>query len=230
MKASIPRLLVITLMMVSVSFTPPKKKKIIFFGDSITQAGVEPHGYITELDSLLKARQFNNYELIGAGISGNKVYDLYLRLEKDVLDKKPDAVIIWIGVNDVWHKKLAHTGTDADKFADFYTAIIDKLQAKKIKVYLCTPAVIGEKNDMSNEMDKDLNQYAGIVRFLAQKKNCELIDLRTMFLDYLSDHNPENTDKGLLTLDGVHLNDTGNLMVATAIGDSLSTFLQAKRR
>jgi hypothetical protein len=31
--------------------------------------------------------KIDNYEFIGAGIGGNKVYDLYLRMESDVLAK-----------------------------------------------------------------------------------------------------------------------------------------------
>jgi len=49
-----------------------KPVKVILFGDSITQAGVRPGGYIT-----LMQESHANYELIGAGIGGNKVYDLY---------------------------------------------------------------------------------------------------------------------------------------------------------
>jgi lysophospholipase L1-like esterase len=155
-----------------------------------------------------------NYETIGAGISGNKIYDLYLRMEDDVLAKNPDAVVIYIGVNDVWHKRTSHTGTDADKFEKFYNAIIKKLQARNITVYLCTPATIGEKTDFTNEMDGDMNKYAGIVRNIAKNNNCELIDLRQAFLDYNKTHNPENKDRGILTVDGVHLNSTGNHFVA----------------
>ena len=64
-------------------------------------------------------------------------------MDEDVLAKSPNAVVIWIGVNDVWHKKLLGTGTDADKFEKFYTAIIKKLRERNISVFLCTPAVIG---------------------------------------------------------------------------------------
>src|SRR4051812_8737519 len=68
----------------------PAKKKILFFGDSITQQGAGPEGYISKMDSILSARnQSSKYELIGAGVSGNKVYDLYLRMEDDVLAKNP---------------------------------------------------------------------------------------------------------------------------------------------
>ena len=35
------------------AFTVMQKKKVIFFGDSITQAGVAPNGYITLLQQML---------------------------------------------------------------------------------------------------------------------------------------------------------------------------------
>jgi lysophospholipase L1-like esterase len=191
------------------------KKKIVFFGDSITEAGVQPQGYITRLGELLDKNNLGSrYELTGAGIGGNKVYDLYLRMEDDVLSKKPDAVVIWVGVNDVWHKRSFGTGTDADKFEGFYKALIKKLKDKKIEVFLCTPAVIGEKWDCTNELDGELNSYSAIIRGLAQKNNCTLIDLRKEFLDYLKANNPDNKSKGILTTDGVHLNAAGNNFVA----------------
>jgi len=199
-----------------VAFMPkPPKQRVIFFGDSITQAGVNPGGYIMRIDSMCtKEGQQSNYEFIGAGISGNKVYDLYLRMEEDVLAKNPDLVFIYIGVNDVWHKATSGTGTDADKFEKFYTAIIKKLRDKNIKVVLCTPATIGEKNDFSNQQDGDLNQYSKIIRDLATKNNLPLIDLRKIFLAYNVANNPENKTKGILTTDGVHLNAKGNQLVA----------------
>jgi len=198
-----------------VSFTGmQQKQRIVFFGDSITQAGVSPNGYVTVLGNLIAQKGLKDqYELVGAGISGNKVTDLYLRMEEDVLAKNPTTVVIWIGVNDVWHKK-GGTGTDAPKFEQFYNAIIKKLQAKNINVVLCTPAAIGERTDFSNELDGDLNKYANIIRSIATQNNCALVDLRKAFLAYNLANNAENKDRGILTSDGVHLNDKGNLLVA----------------
>jgi lysophospholipase L1-like esterase len=199
-----------------VSFTRmQQKQRIVFFGDSITQAGVQPNGYITVLGDMIKQKGLQNqYELMGAGIGGNKVYDLYLRMDSDVVAKNPTTVVIWVGVNDVWHKRTSGTGTDAPKFLQFYKAIIKKLQAKNIKVLLCTPAAIGEKTDFTNELDGDLNKYAGFIRGLAQENNCGLIDLRKAFLAYNLTNNTENKEKGILTTDGVHLNEKGNQLVA----------------
>lgn len=192
-----------------------KPKKIVFFGDSITQLGVNPGGYISLIrKDLGRSGRSGAYELIGAGVSGNKVYDLYLRLEKDVLVHKPDVVVIFVGVNDVWHKQSFGTGTDPDKFRLFYSALIEKIRAAGARVVLCTPAVIGEKTDFSNQQDGDLNAYSGIIRSLATSYQCDLVDLRRIFLDHNLKHNPENREKGILTNDRVHLNEAGNQLVA----------------
>lgn len=191
------------------------KKKVIFFGDSITEAGVKPGGYIVKVGELAaKENKADQYEFVGAGIGGNKVYDLYLRLEDDVLNKNPDVVVIYIGVNDVWHKQSHGTGTDYDKFEKFYSALIKKIQAKGAKIILATPAVVGERTDFSNELDGDLNRYSSLIRTLAERNKLPLVDLRKAFLDYNKVNNPENKESGILTTDRVHLNDKGNDLVA----------------
>jgi lysophospholipase L1-like esterase len=169
-----------------------KNKKIVFFGDSITQMGVNPGGYISVMKDMLVQQNIQNYELAGAGIGGNKVYDLYLRMPQDVIAQSPDIVVIYVGVNDVWHKATYGTGTDADKFEKFYRAIIKELQLHNIKPMLVTPAVIGEKNDYTNQQDGDLNRYSGIIRDLAKKNSLPLVDLRKSLLEYDLHNNPEN--------------------------------------
>src|SRR5438045_280604 len=125
------RLLSLFVLIIMAAFMPQKKRKVIFFGDSITQQGVEPGGYIRRIDSMCKLEnKSSQYEFIGSGIGGNKVYDLYLRLDDDILAKNPDVVMIYIGVNDVWHKTPFGTGTDPDKFEKFYDAILKKLKEK----------------------------------------------------------------------------------------------------
>lgn len=192
-----------------------KKKKIIFFGDSITEQGVKADGYITKLMNLLKRdEEDGNYNLIGAGVGGNKVYDLHLRVDEDVLAKAPDVVVIFIGVNDVWQKQTFGAATDANEFEAHYEAIIKKLQASDIKIIICTPAVIGEKTNGSNDLDDDLNKYSNIIIELAQKNDLPLVDLRQSFLTYNLANNPQDKHAGILTTEGVHLNEAGNQLVA----------------
>jgi len=204
------------------SMADQQKTRVVFFGDSITQSGVKPGGFIDKMkEDMQKKGMASTYELIGAGISGDKVYDLYLRMDNDVLAKSPDVVIIWIGVNDVWHKASLGTGTDADKFERFYTAIIKKLQSKNIKIFLTTPAAIGERTDNTNQQDGDLNKYSNLIRQLAASHNCGLVDLRKDFLSFNLKNNTTNKESGILTTDRVHLNEAGNRLVADKMMESL---------
>ena len=219
------RFLIIIGVLISIlAMKPAAKKRIIFFGDSITQAGINKGGYIDQVQNAINQRSLQQeYELIGAGIGGNKVYDLYLRMENDVIAKNPDIVVIFIGINDVWHKSSSGTGTDADKFERFYTAIINKLKEKNAKIILCTPPAIGERTDYSNPQDGDLNRYSNIIRDLAKKNGLQVCDLRKAFRDYNMQNNPENKESGILTTDRVHLNEKGNQLVA----DQLLPFIES---
>ncbi|MHA8049865.1 SGNH/GDSL hydrolase family protein [Aquirufa sp. ROCK-SH2] len=204
------------------SFQAENPIRIVFFGDSITQAGVGPTGYITQMTKMIADKGLGGkYELIGAGIGGNKIYDLYLRHEDDVIAKKPQIVIIYIGINDVWHKTSSRTGTDADKFERFYNALIKKIQNSGSQVLICTPTVIGEKFDNSNENDGDLNAYSAIIKRIAETNACKLIDLRKAFMDYEVKNNIENKASGILTTDRVHLNEAGNKFLAETMWDTI---------
>lgn len=217
----IPFLLILTCFS-CLSFIQDGKKKIVFFGDSITELGVKKGGYIDLLNNRISSNgQTSQFDLLGAGIGGNKIYDLFLRLEKDVFNKAPDVVVIWVGVNDVWHKSMMGTGTDYDKFGLFYDAVVQKIQAKGAKVILVTPAVIGERNDQSNPQDGELNLYSNWIRKYAAEKKIALVDCRKLFLDYSAKNNPKQVDKGILTYDRVHLNDAGNQLVADAIWEAI---------
>jgi isoamyl acetate esterase len=217
------KIALLLLLTITAGIKSGKKTTVIFFGDSITQMGADKGGYIDLLkESLAKNGAADQYDIIGSGVGYNKVYDLYLRMEEDVLARNPDKVFIWIGVNDVGHKTTG-TGTDPDKFEKFYEAIIRKMQAKKIQLVLCTPAVIGERNDYSNPQDGDLNYYSAIIRHLAVKFNCQLLDFRKIFHDYELINNPDNKESGILTMDRIHLTDTGNKLVAKSVLETLNT-------
>ena len=193
-----------------------KGERILFLGDSITEQGVKPNGYVTLLREQFRTRYPDlGIEIIGAGISGNKVTDLEKRLAKDVIEKKPTIVVIYIGINDVWHWALAgHSGTTKEEFERILREIIARIRYSGAEVVLCTPSVIGEKFDGTNSQDPLLEQYCVIDRKIAFDQGIRLCDLRKAFIAYLTVHNKENSEKNFLTTDGVHLNDAGNKLVA----------------
>ena len=63
-------------------------------------------------------------------------------------------------------------------------------------------------------MNNDLDAFSDVVRNLSSEFNTELLDLRKKFKDYISKNNMENLSKGILTYDGVHLNNEGNKLIA----------------
>jgi lysophospholipase L1-like esterase len=196
-----------------------KGDRIVFLGDSITAAGVGPKGYVTLIkDALAEKHKYLEIEIIPAGVSGNKVPDIQGRLEKDVLSKKPTIVVIYIGINDVWHgEKDPAKGTSKEKYDAGLRDVIKRCQEAGARVVLCTPSVIGEKNDGSNTNDVKLDEYAEISRSVAKDLKVPVCDLRKAFQAYEKDHNPDNKENGILTGDRVHLNDAGNQFVSEAI-------------
>lgn len=194
-----------------------KKQSIIFFGDSITEAGVQPEGYINLLRSKFEKEFPQIYTLTGAGIGGNKIYDLYLRLDEDILQQAPQWVVIYIGINDVWHKQLFGTGTDLDKFQQFYQAIISKLKAAGIQPILCTPSLIGEMQKGTNCCDEDLQSFSAAIKALSLKNDCPLADMQESFRNYELKNNMDHKASGLLTTDGVHLTPSGNELAAETL-------------
>jgi isoamyl acetate esterase len=200
---------------------PPlmKDEKIVFLGDSITAGGVAPKGYVTLAKNALVERHKDlGIEIVGAGISGNKVPDLQKRLEKDVLTKKPSLVVIYIGINDVWHgENDPAKGTTKEKYEAGLKEIIGKIKDAGARVVLCTPTVIGEKKAGANKLDSRLDEYAEASRKVAKDTGAQLCDLRKAFAEYLAKNNPDDKERGILTTDRVHLNDAGNKLVADTI-------------
>jgi lysophospholipase L1-like esterase len=193
--------------------------RIIFFGDSITEQGAQPNGFVTLIKDELNARHpERKIEIINAGVSGNRAPDLLRRVAQDVIDAKPAIVVIYIGINDVWHWALeGHQGTPKDQYESDLREVIARIQYTGARVILCTPSVIGERYDGRNPQDAMLDEYAAISRKIVLDLGIRLCDLRKAFITYLKVHNKENKEKGILTTDGVHLNDEGNKLVAQEI-------------
>lgn len=191
-----------------------KGPKIVFFGDSITEQGIKPRGYVTLLRDHFKSAG-SDVQIIGAGVSGNRVPDLLERVDRDVLALKPIVVIVYIGINDVWHFSMKNLkGTPKEDFRNGLIELTKRIREAGAQVVLCTPGVIGEKRKGENPMDAMLEEYSEITRSVAEQYEVALCDLRKAFLRYESIYNSENVDHGILTNDGVHLNDDGNRFVA----------------
>lgn len=205
---------------------------IAFMGDSITQGGTRPDGYITLVMNALKSQGLDVKD-IPAGKSGHKSTDMLARLDADVISKKPQWMTLSCGVNDVWHFKLVlgdrkFEGVPLEDYKKNIAAIIDKAQAAGIKVMVLTSTMIGE--DQSKELNQMMIPYNDFLRKIAKEKGCLLADLNADMqaaLKTIPDvpGKPKTFGKyfyggdlqNKLTTDGCHMNALGNRMMAKGI-------------
>ena len=185
-------------------------EKIAFLGDSITQAGARPNGYVRLTIRGLESAGVKA-SAIPAGISGHKSNQMLARLERDVLSKSPNWMTLSCGVNDVWHGKR---GVNLADYKVNITKIVDRCQDAGIKVVLLTSTMIGEDKDNAN--NKKLSTYNDFLKELATEKKCLLADLNVGMQSIIEASSDKKNGK-LLTSDGVHMNPDGNKMMATGV-------------
>jgi lysophospholipase L1-like esterase len=185
-------------------------EKIAFLGDSITQAGARPNGYVRLAIRGLESAGVKA-SAIPAGISGHKSNQMLARLERDVLSKKPNWMTLSCGVNDVWHGKR---GVNLADYKTNITKIVDRCQEAGVKVVLLTSTMIGEDKDNAN--NKKLSTYNDFLQELAKEKKCLLADLNAGMQSIIEASSDKKNGK-LLTSDGVHMNPDGNKMMATGV-------------
>lgn len=200
--------------------------RIVFFGDSITHEG----SYINLIrQHVEQARPGLSVEFVNKGIGGHRVPDLQARFQRDVLDLKPTMVVIYIGINDVWHWAAnPPRGTPRDEYEAGLRQMIGDCQKAGIRVVLCSPSVIGERPRGDNPFDARLNQYAAISASLAREFEIPFCDLRSAFFDALRGLNPDGKDRGVTTTDGVHMLPEGSQILADHIAPAMAEGLRGR--
>lgn len=124
--------------------------RIVFFGDSITDCDRDRsdrlslgNGYVKILaDKLRPIYPDMDIDLINSGVSGNEVCDLLARVQRDVIDHAPDAVVIMIGINNVIHKFKYGKELNLKQFERDLRALIKKLKDAGIVVIFLEPFLL----------------------------------------------------------------------------------------
>lgn len=198
--------------------------RIVCLGDSITEQGGQPGGYVNLLQRYLTALYpSQQITVFNAGISGHKSTDMQARFQRDVLSKNPDLVTISVGVNDVWHGFYDnHPAGDGPRgvalplYREKLLEMVDAAKAAKAKVALISPTLIYE--NLSGPENAKLDTYVAEMRSIAKERGCLFVDLNSAFKDLVRAYQKRaGRTSNLLTTDGVHMNAAGNRVMAYGI-------------
>ncbi len=113
--------------------------RVVCFGDSITGVYYHTGGRLAWSHLLgrllLGVHPRAEVAVLNAGVSGNTTVAALDRLERDVLSRNPDLVVIMFGMNDV-------VSVPAETFAANLTAMVRRARERAIEVVLATPTAV----------------------------------------------------------------------------------------
>jgi lysophospholipase L1-like esterase len=178
-----------------------KGATILFQGDSITDAGRKrgdediPNklsmlgtGYpLFTAASILANHADKELKIYNRGISGNKVFQLAERWEKDCIRLQPNILSILIGVNDYWHTKTnAYQGTIATYEADYRTLLERTIkELPEVKIVICEPFIIHGGSALDNTWESDFAPYRKVAQMLANDFKFTFVPFQSVFNEAL---------------------------------------------
>lgn len=204
-----------------------KGETILFQGDSITDAGRDRnkeslvnsqnqlgYGYaMFAAANILANHPKKNLNIFNRGISGNKVFQLADRWEKDCIELKPDYVSILIGVNDFWHTKGGGYSGTIEIYENDYRKLIErtKKDLPGTKIIICEPFIIHGGTALDNTWENDFAPYRNAARKIAKEFDLTFVPFQAVFNEALS-----KAPAGYWGADGVHPSMPGAQLMANA--------------
>ena len=202
--------------------------KILFYGDSITDAGRSRdrvfsqeglgYGYVRAIADRIMGDEPDKHTVINTGISGNRIVDLYARIKKDLWNYEPDVISILIGINDIWHEVVYKNGVELERFVKVYRMLIEDTMKvlPNAKIMLCEPFVLnGTSTCATEEMPdryerfKEIYSYAKEIKKLADEYGIYFLPLQEKFSE-----GEARIGSEFYTPDGVHPNVGGSALIA----------------
>jgi len=208
------------------------EKKILFTGDSITEAG-RRHDLASDLgwgfvqffsDSVTIRNPDKNVSIINTGIGGNSIKHLLTRCYDDVIEHDPDIVVILIGINDVirFMDKSSGLHANIEEFKKYYTELIGEMKKTlpNCKLFLVEPFYLSRgkhvEGSYRNVLMILLNEYIQVIRNISALYEIDVIPLNGYFNDLMK-YKLSSDFSG----DKVHPNRVGHFAIAELIYDSV---------
>ena len=197
-------------------------KTILFQGDSITDANRSRdfeenhngHGYATLAAARISYQYPGKYKILNKGIGGNRVVDILERINRDILNLKPDYMSLLIGVNDIWAGIRFTDGTPTELFENGYDLIIKEVKTKlpNIKIAILGAFVLKSPDNEAyyEEFRKGVEERAAAAKRIAEKHGLVYIPLQEKF-DEAAAKSGNTLD---WTADGVHTTPAGHEIIA----------------
>ncbi len=200
---------------------PPKAKRILFLGNSITYSGL----YVAQVEAFLKLKYpKNKFEFMNLGLPSETVSQLseenhadgrfprpalQERLARVLAQTKPDLVFASYGMNDGIYLPF-----DENRFQKYKEGIewlhieIEKIGAKIVHL---TPPIFDERK--GKEYAQVLDIYSDWLLTKTKSDGWQVTDIHFPMKQYL--HNQRFTDSTfVLAQDGVHPGETGHWLMA----------------
>ena len=205
--------------------------KILFQGDSITDAGRDRRNYHDmgngypkfAVEHIVEAFPDVEFEFINFGISGNRTDQLFDRLYTDGIAFEPDIISILIGINDVWHRygsgKIETTDAQIETN---YRAILERLKKQtNAKIVMLSPFLLDSEE--KEAWRPEVERVIAIVRGLADEFADAYVPLNELFAEALK----TQPEPQYYSADGVHPNDNGRAFIGKHYFDAIAPLIRS---
>ena len=205
---------------------------LLFQGDSITDAGRDKErelsnnpwsfgvGYANHIASwLLEEMPEKDLRIYNRGISGNKVFQLADRWDKDCLALQPSVLSILIGVNDYWHfRNQRYDGTPEIYENDYRELLNRTLEVlPDIKLVICQPFILTGTSAVDASWVEPFSAYQNSSKKIADEFGAVWVPFQEAF-----DRAVELAPSAYWAGDGVHPSMAGAQLMANTWLEALS--------
>lgn len=199
---------------------------VLFQGDSITDAGRDKanmdfnslpafgNGYVSMIAAqLLFDNPSKNLKIYNRGISGNKVFQLADRWDKDCIDLKPNVLSIMVGVNDFWHTLTNGYKGTIQTYKDDYVKLLQRTKDAfpDLQLIIAQPYAVKGVKAVDEKWYPAFNDYQQAAQDIASKFDAIYIPLQQVF-----DKAQQAMPGKYWTADGVHPSLAGAKIMSAA--------------
>ena len=163
--------------------------------------------------ALLNALPEKDLTMYNRGISGNKVFQLANRWDKDCLDLKPDILSILIGVNDYWHKRNGNYDGTVEVYESDFRKLLKRTKAEfpDVQLVICQPFAVLETSAVDETWVEPIKEYQAAAKRISKEFDAIWVPFQEVF-DEAVKHAPATYWTG----DGVHAAMPGAQLMAEA--------------